>query len=371
MTQPVTPEGANRAFVESYLKHQWLDFIDDGEQEPHTEAILREVSRLGVSAHRQGKNILFFRDTVCVGAMMSATTSLNSNVSQTIASSKNLTKSVLDRASVPTPAARQFTEDQWDDAVAFLAAPAAGSRRVVKPSDGRQGMGITTGVSTEAELWDAWRRAMHASKSKMLLIEEEIPGVDVRVLVINGQAAAAAARIPPFIVGDGRSEVVELLGRLHQERSRHRYMKDRELKADAAYMERHGVENSSVLPEGEICFLNGTANLSRGGVAVDLTDALPQRTLQMAEKAAAAVPGLKLAGIDLLVPDVASRDGAAVVEVNSSPNLLVHDTPAFGQPRQMAAAVASAIVGLDVSRGRRGLRTGSKRLATVFRARAS
>lgn len=345
MSESLTPEDVNRQFVEEHLRHRWSDFIEGGEVEPHTEAILREVARLDVTFQRQGKTVLFFRDGVCLGGMMSATTSLNSNISQVIASSKKLTKSVLEEASIPTPPARRFTELQWEAAASFFQNRPEGTRSVVKPSDGRQGEGITTGVLTLDQLELAWRRAMDASKAKQLLIEEEVPGVDVRVFVVRGRAVAAATRIPPFVVGDGTRDVAALIQLLQEARKNHAYMKNRELKVDLDYLSRNGVDETSVPAIGEVCFLNGTANLSRGGVAVDLTDVIPQATLEIAERAATAVPGLEVAGVDLLMPDVASAEGAVVLEINSSPNLLVHDAPAFGTPREVAGTVAHVMVG--------------------------
>ena len=345
MSESLTPEDVNRRFVEEHLRHRWTDFIEGGETEPHTEAILREVARQRVTLQRQGRNVLFFRDGVCLGGMMSATTSLNSNISQVIASSKKLTKSVLEEASIPAPMARQYSETQWEAAASFFQNRPEGTRSVVKPSDGRQGQGITTGVRMLADLEAAWRRAMDASRAKQLLIEEEVPGVDVRVFVVQGRAVAAATRIPPFIVGDGVSDVAELIEHLQNARKSHVYMKSRELKVDVDYLGRNGVDETSVLAAGEVCFLNGTANLSRGGVAVDLTDVIPHGTLQIAERAATAVPGLEVAGVDLLMPDAASAEGAVVLEINSSPNLLVHDAPAFGSPREVARTVAHAMVG--------------------------
>lgn len=371
MSETLTPEDVNRRFVEDHVKHQWADFIDAGEAEPHTEAILREASRRGAVLRRQGKNVLLFREGVCLGGMMSATTSLNSNISQVISSSKRLTKSVLEEAGIPTPKAEQFSQDQWESALRFVQGRPSGTRSVVKPSDGRQGQGITTGVSSAEDLDGAWRRALEASKAKQLLIEDEVPGVDVRVFIVKGHAVAAATRIPPFVVGDGERSVSDLIEVLNTARQKHVYMKSRALKVDEDYLHRHTVDSGSVLPAGEVCFLNGTANLSRGGVAVDLTDVIPSATLRIAEQAAAAVPGLEVAGIDLLMPDVSSEEGAAVLEINSSPNLLVHDAPAFGHPRQVAGIVAEAIVGGPArsSRVRRAAQVARRAMSGLRRSR--
>ncbi|MCH8562494.1 hypothetical protein LTI14_04555 [Nesterenkonia sp. YGD6] len=274
---------------------------------------------------------------------MGATPSLNTTLAQFIASSKHLTKFVLRKAKIPTPLDGQFTAGEQDAAVAYLLEQ-AGKRQVVKPVDGRQGRGITTGVSSPKELQTAWTRAMNASESGKLLVEEEVPGVDVRIIVVRGRALAAATRIPPFIVGDGQLTARELIAKLQEARNQHVYLKDRRLKPDARYLARHGVTLDAVVDAGRVQFLNGTANLSQGGIAVDLTTTIPREVLELAEHVCSCVPGLGFAGVDILMPSLSTRDGASVIEINTSPNLLVHDAPAFGTSRSVAAAVADALV---------------------------
>lgn len=339
---PRSPESVNLDFVEEHLRDRWLDFSGGGEPQPHTEAILTAIAAKGLRTQHVGKNVLIFDAQRCVGGIMGATPSLNTSLAQFIAASKLLTKSVLQKAGLPTPRAKQFSEEELDAALGYLSAQ-AGRRQVVKPADGRQGRGITTGVTSSEELREAWTRAMGASESGRLLVEAEVPGVDVRIVVIGGSAVAAATRIPPFIVGDGRLTARELVAKLQTARQDHVYLKGRRLKIDHRYLARQGTALDEVVDAGRVQFLNGTANLSQGGIAVDLTETIPGEVLALAEQVCAAIPGLGFAGVDILLPDLSSRKGASVIEVNTSPNLLVHDAPAFGSSRSVAAAVADAL----------------------------
>lgn len=338
-----TPESVNVKFVERHLRDRWLQFSEGGQSLAHTESILAAAAEQGLVPQRSGKNVLLFEGERCVGGIMGATPSMNTSFAQLVASSKNLTKSVLRRAGVPTPPARQFAASDWAPAVAYLEAR-GGTRQVVKPADGRQGLGITTGVVTAEDLAPAWRQALEHSKSGRVLLEQEVPGVDVRILIIDGRAVAAATRIPPFVVGDGTRSIQDLVEQLELARKGHVYLRGRAVKVDERYLKRSRVAPSDVLDAGQVQFLNGTANLSQGGVAVDLTDTIPAGVMTLAEAAAAAVPGLGFAGVDVLIPDLESTDGATVIEVNTSPNLLVHDAPSYGSPRGAADLLILALV---------------------------
>ncbi|MCH8561204.1 hypothetical protein [Nesterenkonia sp. DZ6] len=347
-----TPESVNLDFVECHLRDRWLQFSEGGQPLAHTEAILAAAAEHGLVSQRSGKNVLLFDDGRCVGGLIGATPSMNSSFAQLIASTKNLTKSVLRRAGVPTPPGKQFTASDWDKALAYLEVQ-EGRRQVVKPADGRQGLGITTGVVTVDDLRSAWGHGLERSKSGRVLIEEEVPGVDVRILIVDGRAVAAATRIPPFVVGDGHRCIQELTDQLETARQSHVYLRDRAVKLDESYLERRRVSTSDVLAVGEVQFLNGTANLSQGGVAVDLTETIPADAMGLAEAAAAAIPGLNFAGVDILMPDLTSADSATVIEVNTSPNLLVHDAPAYGRPRAAADLLIRALVDQEAPKHQR------------------
>lgn len=373
--QTPTPELVNLDFVERHLRDRWLQFSEGGESLAHTEAILAAASTHGLVSKRSGKNVLLFEAERCVGGIMGATPSMNSSFAQLIASSKHLTKSVLTRAGVKTPPAQQFTSSDWTRAEEYLQ-DRSGTRQVVKPADGRQGLGITTGVVTAEDLVPAWRHALEQSRSGRVLIEEEVPGVDVRILVIAGRAVAAATRIPPFVIGDGHRSIRELTEQLEVARKSHVYLKDRTVKIDEKYLRRVHVGIADAPAAGEVQFLNGTANLSQGGVAVDLTDTIPAGAMALAEAAAEAIPGLNFAGVDILMPDLRAAHSATVIEVNTSPNLLVHDAPAYGRPRATSDHLIRAMIGSnspgaqDAGPTRLGrLIAGGGRLASRMRVR--
>jgi cyanophycin synthetase len=83
---------------------------------------------------------------------------------------------------------------------------------------------------------------------------------------------------------------------------------------------------SSVPPPGAVVPLRRTANISQGGTAADVTEAVHEDNRRAAEIAAQAI-GLNVAGIDFITKDIAKswKDiGGAIIEVNSFPGLRPH-----------------------------------------------
>ena len=65
---------------------------------------------------------------------------------------------------------------------------------------------------------------------------------------------------------------------------------------------------------------------------------------EIAKKALASFPGLKLAGLDLLCPDIYAHNPEYVIlEVNSNPGLTMHHFPAIGQPENVAQYVCDVM----------------------------
>lgn len=344
-----TPSGsslvaANTRFVETHLAHRWLDFTVSEDARSHSDLIRGAAEELGFRVRPIGSSSYFFDDEGrCIGGLQGMKSSLSGVVASKTAASKEVLKELLREANLPTPKWAVFSADDKHLAFEYVL-ERNGSPLVMKPIDGRQGLGVTTGITDVTMFGAAWDRAATAFSSGRVMIEEEVAGVDVRVFVVAGKAVAAAVRIPPFVMGDGESTVAELVERLEVARARHAYSAGLEFVSDVNYLARTGVYDSTVLPSGAVQFLNGTANLSQGGVSVDFTDELPIEARRMAESAAGQVPGLQVGGVDLLLPTTESAEGAVVLEMNAWANLRPHVQPAFGNPRDVATAVVAEMI---------------------------
>ena len=306
-----------------------------------TRAIVAAAERRGIPWEHTGEGSL-----VRLGygkhrrSIRAAMTSATSAIGVDIAHYKDLTKELLRDAFVPVP--RGCVVRTEEEAAAAL--EALGGPVVVKPLDGNHGRGVTVGATTPEEVCEGFCRA--AEHARSVLVEERLVGQDYRVLVVGGRMVAASERSPCHVVGDGRRTVAELIegenadprrGEGH-ERPLTRITVDEGVHA---CLTKQGWTLGDVPPEGEWVALRGSANLSTGGTARDVTDEVHPEVRAVCERAARVV-GLDVCGVDLVTEDVTrpfAPGRGGVIEVNACPGLRMHLHPSEGEVRDVGEAV--------------------------------
>jgi cyanophycin synthetase len=257
-----------------------------------------------------------------------------------IASDKRLTNQILSDLGLPVP--KQARVREVEEAVE--AAGKLGFPVVLKPLDGNHGKGVSINLTTPEQVRVAFEKAY--DYSSVVIVETFQEGHDYRILVVDGKVVAAAQRVPGHVVGDGRHTVAELVEIVNQDPRRgigHEKVLTRlELDHQAErLLEQSGLGPDAVLPEGQICYLRSTGNLSTGGTSVDKTDAIHYDNRIMAERAVKAI-GLDVGGVDFISPDIARSHkevGGAIVEVNAAPGFRMHTAPTEGKARDVAGPV--------------------------------
>jgi GNAT-family acetyltransferase (TIGR03103 family) len=246
---------------------------------------------------------------------------LTSAVAMSRCDDKRVTRRILEDAGLPVPRGRVATGPVDGGAdEAFLAAL---GEVVVKPARGEQGRGITVGVRTPEEL--ARAVAIAHQHCPDVLLEELVPGQDLRVVVIDHEVVAAAVRRPPRVVGTGRHTVRELI----EAQSRRRMAVtggESRIPVDencAATVAAAGFDMNDVLPADHQLTVRRTANLHTGGTIHDVTTTL-HPDLAAASRLASRVLDIPVVGLDLMVPHI---DGPEFyfIEANERPGLANHD----------------------------------------------
>lgn len=294
-----------------------------------------------------------------------------------LACDKEATKRILANAGIPVPKGTVINFlDDLEEAIEYV----GGYPIVIKPLDGNHGRGITINIQNWEEAEAAYDAARQISRS--IIVERYYQGRDHRVLVVDGKVVAVAERVPAHVVGDGRSTIAELIEETNKDPNRgeghDNILTKIELdRTSYQLLERQGYTLDSILPQGEICYLRATANLSTGGIAVDRTDEIHPENVWLAQRIVKIV-GLDIAGIDIVTPDISRPlrevDGV-VVEVNAAPGFRMHVAPSQGTPRNVAAAVldmlfpseqSSRIPILSIT-GTNGKTTTTRLLAHIFK----
>ncbi|QWD80194.1 cyanophycin synthetase [Polynucleobacter sp. MWH-Spelu-300-X4] len=289
-----------------------------------------------------------------------AETDSTSAIGEGISRDKDLTKTLLAACGVPVPEGRMVdsASDAWE------AAQDIGVPVVVKPYDGNHARGVFTNLSTQVEIEKAYADALKEGSGVM--VERYIPGNEHRLLVVGKKVVAAAKGESAWVKGDGKRSIRDLI--------------NEEINTDP----RRG--DAEILPLSPVLFDTMLElELSRQNLTIDAIPTIGQEVLvqrsgnmafevthlmhpDVAEQVALAarVVGLDIAGVDLVAQDISrplEEQGAAIVEVNAGPGLIMHLKPAVGEPQPVGAAIVEhlfpdgangriPIVGVTGSRGK-------------------
>ena len=230
--------------------------------------------------------------------------------------------------SMGIPALPMIETFSAEDAV--RAAETIGFPVVVKPCRGRKGTGVSVYLNSRDEVMSAYAQAARPNDS--VIVERFAHGHDHRILVVGGRMIAAAMRLPPEVVGNGVHTIRQLVeimnrdplrGSIDYESLMEKVVLDR---AALSILAKQGASPDSIPAAGVRVRLGKTANISKGGSAVDVTEKVHPDNRKAAEDAAQAL-GFDVAGIDFISRDISQSwrtAGGAVLEINSPPGLRPH-----------------------------------------------
>ncbi|MFC0350869.1 cyanophycin synthetase [Undibacterium danionis] len=281
-----------------------------------------------------------------------AETDRTSAIAESIASDKDMTKSLLKACGVPVPEGSlgRSAAEAWEEAQDI------GLPVVIKPYDGNHGRGVTLNLMTEPEVIAAYELAARKGDSKSVIVERYITGNEHRLLVVGNELVAAAKGESLWIVGDGKSTIKELVAQQINIDPRRGETEDFPLgliKPDESAeiileLKRQGMDAASVPTEAQKVLIQ-----HNGNVAIDVTDEVHPDIARIAALATRII-GLDIAGIDLVCEDISQpleQQRGAIIEVNASPGLLSHLKPAVGKPRDIGSAIIKHLFG-PVDNGR-------------------
>jgi D-alanine-D-alanine ligase-like ATP-grasp enzyme len=277
-----------------------------------------EAGSAGLITLPGGRSIFFHKGVLGINTVAAAR----------IAKDKGFTSEFLRSRGYSVPEEQTFFHDSYakgaldsrgpEEAAAY--AMEIGYPVFVKPIHLSQGRGVAK-VHDEADLREAIERIR--GLDTVYLVQRAYDGLDVRLILINGEMLFGFERVPLSVVGDGRSTIADLL--LDKQRRFDAMGRDTCLCASdwriAARLQRLGRTLNDIPLSGEAVQLHDISNLCVGGVAVDRTDML-RTTAEGLGRRIAGDMRLGFCAIDLILSDSAGSAGAPVVlEVNSAPGL--------------------------------------------------
>ena len=304
-----------------------------------------DVEVLNRSAHflrlRKGDHVELIKEA--------SKTSLDSYITFLIMEDKYVSKLLLEEAGIPVPRGGVF--GSYEAALEEL------DRRqkqptVIKPNSTNFGIGVR--VFENGSSPESYRDALRAAfeHDANVIIEDFIPGLEYRFLILGKECVAVCRRVPANVRGDGISSIRELVSVKNRDVRRGRGHRTPLEKIDIddtvlAHLASQGLSPDSVPKQGETIYLRKNSNISTGGDSIDETDRVHPYYSKLALDAARAA-NARICGVDIIarnieLPPAQKETDGAVLEINFNPVLYIHEYPFQGQPRQIGERLLDAL----------------------------
>ncbi|NTW33217.1 MAG: hypothetical protein HGB12_11450 [Bacteroidetes bacterium] len=251
---------------------------------------------------------------------------------------KDMVGDFLMMCGFPTPIGKNcYKEEQIVKEALKLGFPV-----VVKPVAGHKGQGVTTGIESEEEVRKAFNKILESAEAEGqkfagALVQQQIYGTDHRLLSVAGKFEAALERVPAYVEGDGKHTIQELINiendlviRLDNARSPLCKIKTDDNLKD--YLKLQNLTLEYVPKEGEKITLRRVANISAGGVSINVTSKIHPDNVRLVEDIACYF-NVKCLGIDVMAADISKswKEGNfGIIEINAGPGVFMHLAPAYG-----------------------------------------
>lgn len=183
---------------------------------------------------------------------------------------------------------------------------------VVKPVSGSGGTGITANVKNKKDLKFAYEIARSSRFGKKpIIVEKFIEGDDFRLIVAYGKFLAAIKRKLPYVIGNGKSTIKELI-------SENKLTSIKINKKLINHLKILNLTIFSVPITDEKIVLSSTSNIISGGIGEDATHLINPELIKMSEELAK-ITNIAILGIDYITTDITKpfyETGGAITEFN-------------------------------------------------------
>lgn len=315
------------------------------EMGPSTKAICEAARKYNLPVTQLGETGFYQIGYGKMGRVIEATIGTETScVGCDISCDKFLTKELLRNQNIPVACGDKVT-----NVIELLqCAEKIGYPVVLKPQYGNKGNGVIVNITDEKHLIFTYN--LLKKKYEDIILEKYIKGRDYRVCVVDYKVVAVSLRIVPFVIGDGKNNVKELI-RIENEnplRGEDHEKPLTKIKLDQELLScigRNKITLNYIPKEGEKIELRQNANLSTGGLAVDCTDKICKENIDYCIRAAKTI-GLDICGIDICTDDISkplNESNGIVMEVNAAPGIRMHHYPSKGESRNVGMAILNKL----------------------------
>ena len=221
----------------------------------------------------------------------------------------------------------------------------------VKPPALSLGQGVRLRVDAESfpQAFEDAVTAQTRVAEPQVLVQEMHPGLEMRVVVVEGRLHHVLARIPASVVGAGVSTIDQLIAAKNERRARDGFLAGKKLGRGAnvqAQLRMSGRTFADVPADGERVLLSSLSNTAFGGETAVVTDLVSEAIKDIALRTVAAVPGITTGGCDILAHSFDDEDPVAL-EINTFPHVQLGAYPTYGEPVDAMGDFVRAVYARD------------------------
>ena len=311
------------------------------------EALKRGIKINHINDYQQEDAFLELSYKKHVEYIVGRKSSRTSSVADYAVKNKALTKNLLNRAKINVVKGELFDKRNTKkiyDYINKIKYPV-----VIKKYDGSLGNLVFVGIKDDKSCDDVLKKV--SKKEDYILVEKEFKGEDFRIFASRNKFFAAVKRDPANVVGDGVHNIKELIdikNKDHRRGDRMSYSKTPLFKIEinkdiSENLSKENMSLDTILPNEKKIYLKKNANITTGGDSIDVTNQIHSEFKKIAVKAICAISGLEYAGIDLMTnKDISkkpTKKSYAIIEINSSPEVVMHHLPYQGKSRNVAKGI--------------------------------
>lgn len=324
-------------------KKEEFKLIGYEDLELSTQILLKTAIKRGIKFEildRQDNFILLDNGEKKEYIKQATKTSLDNYSTIMIMENKVVTKKVLEKEGVRIPIGRDY--DNADLAKKDFEYFKDG-KIVVKPKSTNFGIGIT--IFKEKFTKESYERAIDIAfeNDNSVLVEEFISGKEYRFLVLGSQVAGVLNRVPANVLGDGKSNIIQLVQEKNKDFLRGQgYTTPLEKinlgESELMFLNSQNKDFEYIPLKDETVYLRENSNISTGGDSIDYTNRVHKKYNKIAVESAKAV-GARICGVDMMIDDLEAEpteDNYAIIELNFNPAIHIHSYPYIGENRKIA-----------------------------------
>lgn len=223
---------------------------------------------------------------------------------------KDTQKFIYNELGLPTPSGVLSSKETLSNDLIDLSNKGI-VRFVIKPVDGS--LARDTFVNkTEEEIRVLALKYPH----EKFMLEEFVVGPEYRFTVVNDNCVAVFERKPPFIIGDGKSTVLELVNQKNQSRKNNPFLSSKPIDLVKLTSTEQIEDLCRHVPDlGAFLFLSDLQRVGVGGEPWDVSKEMPQVFKDMAILACRGIKA-KNVGVDIIIGSLEDEKSARILEAN-------------------------------------------------------